>query len=91
MQDNASIRIAIRHILWQKINKWWTPLLVQASLWKMSAKISLEDVIGFLEDIYEESKDMPFDKYEKVDQNLCYRCTAHFEPNFHLEPADPNQ
>lgn len=80
-QDAASIRRAITHVMSWKLQQWWTPLLMQAAMWGIGAKLPLEEVHGIMDDIYEESLDLPLNQFERGHTFLCYRCVAYFHPS----------
>lgn len=81
MQDKASIRRAVQHVMSYKLKLWWTPLQMQAAMWRIGAKIPLEEVRSVMDDLFEDSKDVPFTTYEQDHTCLCYRCLASFIPN----------
>lgn len=79
MQDKVSIRKTITYTLSSNIGKWWTPLQMQSIMWKMDAKIPIEEIQEIMDDIYVDSLDNPsLNKFEKDYHQLCYRCTAYF-------------
>lgn len=82
MQDKLSIRLAIQHIMSYKLNQWWTPLQMQAAMWRIGAKISSDETLLIMDDLYTESIDSPLSKYERDHCCLSWRCVASFTPKY---------
>ena len=80
--NKQSVRDAIIYMMAvQRLNKWWVPRHMQACMWALGAKVSTEEVVDIMEDIFQESSDHPQNIYVKsLSPYMRYKCTAYFSP-----------
>lgn len=80
--DNTTVRDAVRFMLTYELNQWWIPRQMQAHMWAIGAKITAQEAHDLMEDIYQEAKDLPVDRFDKrLTPCPRYRCMAFFTPN----------
>lgn len=83
--NNRTVRDAIRYMLTYELNKWWVPRQMQAHMWAIGAKISEQDAEEMMEDIFQEAKDLPADRFDRRLMPCSrYKCIACFSPNTSL-------